>query len=70
MTMAETPKAEPAPGGLHTYIDAASALLGIPLDPAWVAAVGANLTVLHAASGLVAGFPLPDVAEPAPVFTA
>ncbi|GJE17128.1 hypothetical protein AIGOOFII_1840 [Methylobacterium marchantiae] len=68
--MAEMPKTEPASGGFDTYIDAASAFLGLPLDPAWVAAVGANLTVLHAAAGLVAEFPLPDEAEPAPVFTA
>ncbi|MCJ2129829.1 DUF4089 domain-containing protein [Methylobacterium sp. E-045] len=68
--MAEMPKTEPAAGGFDAYIDAASALLGIPLDPAWVAAVGANLTVLQSAAGLVAGFPLPDEAEPAPVFTA
>lgn len=68
--MAEMPKIEPAAGGFDAYIDAASALLGIPLDPAWVAAVGANLTVLQSAAGLVAGFPLPDDAEPAPVFTA
>lgn len=68
--MAETPKSETAPGGLDAYIDAASALLGIPVDPAWIAAIGANLTVLRAASGLVADFPLPDEAEAAPVFRA
>lgn len=68
--MVEMPKTEPAPGVLDAYIDAASSLLGIPLDPAWIAAIGANLTVLQATAGLVAAFPLPDEAEPAPVFVA
>lgn len=68
--MAETDRAGTAAGGLDAYIDAAAALLAIPLDPAWVASIGANLTVLGAAADLVAGFPLPDEAEPAPVFAA
>ena len=68
--MADMPPPEPATSGLDAYIAAAAALLAIPLDPSWAGAVGANLTVLGAAADLVAGFPLPDEAEPAPVFTA
>jgi len=54
---------------LEAYIAAAATALDLPLDPAWHAAVKANLVVtLHAAN--VAAFALPDEAEPAPVFKA
>lgn len=53
-----------------TYIAAASLLLGLPVDPAWTASVSDNLAVLTAAAARVAAFPLPDEAEPAPVFEA
>lgn len=52
------------------YIAAAAELLAIPLDPAWTGAIGANLTVLRGAADLVAGFPLDDAVEAAPVFAA
>jgi hypothetical protein len=45
-------------------------LLSIPLDPAWMGAVGSNLAVLRAAADQVGAFPLPDEAEPAPVYEA
>ena len=53
-----------------TLIAAATALLGIPLRPEWHDAIRLHLgiTLGHAAN--VAGFPLPDEAEPAPVFRA
>lgn len=54
----------------HAYAAAAAPLLGLALDPAWVAPVAANLRVLAAAAGLVDGFALPDEAEAAPVFRA
>jgi hypothetical protein len=52
------------------YAAAAAALLGLPLQPAWVEPVTANLRVLAAAAELVGGFPLPDEAEAAPRFGA
>lgn len=54
----------------EAYIAAAAGLLAIPLDPAWVGAIAGNLGVLRAAADLVGGFPLPDEAEPAPVYEA
>ncbi|KQP03469.1 MAG: DUF4089 domain-containing protein [Methylobacterium sp.] len=52
------------------YARAAAGLLALPLDPAWMPAIAANLRVLHAAADLVGAFPLPDAAEAAPVFAA
>ena len=49
---------------------AAAGVLGIPLDPAWCDAVRFHLGLSLAAARLVAEFPLPDEADPAPVFTA
>jgi hypothetical protein len=55
---------------LDTFIIAAAAALRLPVDPEWRPAVKANLdvTLKHAVN--VASFPLPDEAEPAPVFKA
>lgn len=55
---------------LDDFITTAAAALDLPLDSAWKPAVKANLvvTLQHAAN--VAGFPLSDEAEPAPVFKA
>ena len=58
------------PPDLDAFAAAAAPLLGLHLDPAWVAPVIANLRVLAAAADLVGGFPLPDEAEAAPVFEA
>ena len=58
------------PPDLDAYCDAAAALLGLTIDPAWRAPVLANLRVLREAAALLEGFPLPDEAEPAPVFEA
>ena len=49
---------------------AAAAALDLPLDPAWKGAVKANLEVTLRHAATVAEFPLPDEAEPAPVFRA
>ncbi len=51
-------------------IAAAAAMLALPLDPAWTPTIASNLTVLRAAAALVGDFPLPDEAEPAPVYEA
>jgi len=53
-----------------TYIVAVAGLLGIPLEPAWMGPIAANLAVLRAAATHVGEFPLPDEAEPAPVYAA
>lgn len=65
--MPETTEAPPAP---DAYIAAAAGLLAVPLDPAWIGTIAGNLSVLRAAADLVGGFPLPDEAEPAPVYGA
>ncbi|WP_107645659.1 AtzG-like protein, partial [Methylobacterium radiotolerans] len=49
---------------------AAAALLGLTLDPAWIAPVTANLRVLAAAAELVEAFPLADEIDAAPRFEA
>jgi len=55
---------------LDAFIDASAALLGLTIQPAWRDPVRANLTVSLRMGALVMDFPLPDDAEPAPVFTA
>jgi hypothetical protein len=55
---------------LDDFIVAAAAALDLPLDPAWKASVKANLDVTLRHAATVAEFPLPDEAEPAPVFKA
>ena len=61
-----------ATGGdpLDAYIDAASAVLGLPLEPDWKPAVRGNLKVTFRFAAQVGEFSLPDEAEPAPVFVA
>jgi len=55
---------------LDAYVDAAAHALGIPLRPEWRDSVKANLAVSFRMAALVTAFPLPDEAEPAPVFEA
>ena len=55
---------------LDEYIDAASKVLGLPVDDAWRPAVRANLGVSLKLARLVDEFALPDQAEPANVFAA
>jgi hypothetical protein len=55
---------------LDAFMDASAPLLGIAIDPAWRGAVRANLAVTFRLWALVDDFPLPDEAEPAPVFVA
>lgn len=54
----------------EAYARTAAPLLGLSLDPAWLEPIAKNLAVLAAAAELVAGFPLADEAEAAPVFEA
>jgi hypothetical protein len=55
---------------LDDYIDALSAALSLPVDPAWKPAVKMNLEVSLRMAYLVEEFPLPDESEPAPVYVA
>jgi hypothetical protein len=55
---------------LDDFIDAAAAAFSLPLDPAWRPAVKANLEVSLRHAATYADFPLPDEAEPAPIFKA
>jgi len=55
---------------LNAFIDAAAAALDLPLEPAWKPAVKGNLEVSLRHAAAYADFPLPDEAEPAPVYKA
>jgi hypothetical protein len=55
---------------LDDYIDAVAKALNLSIEPAWKAAVRANLDVSLKLARLVDEFTLPDEAEPASVFTA
>ena len=55
---------------LDACMDASAAALGIKIEPEWRDAVRGNLAVTFRLGALVLEFPLPDEAEPAPVFTA
>ena len=52
------------------FIEAAANALGIPLDPAWKPAIRGNLEVSLKLARMVDEFPLPDDAEPAPIYKA
>jgi hypothetical protein len=60
----------PAPQPLDDLIDAAASLLALSIKPSWRPAIKANLDVTLRFAALVAELPLPDEAEPAPIFTA
>ena len=55
---------------LDSFVDAAAHALDLKIEPAWKGAVKTNLEVTLALAALFADFPLPDDAEPAPVFSA
>jgi hypothetical protein len=55
---------------LDAFIDSAAQALSIPVEPDWKPAVRANLEVTLKMAALVNAFPLPDDAEPSPVFRA
>jgi hypothetical protein len=50
------------------YVDAAAALIGLPIDPAHRPGVVVNLERIAQMAALVMEFALPEEAEPAPVF--
>jgi hypothetical protein len=53
-----------------TWITSSAAMLGLPIETAWMPAIRANVEVTFRLAKLVDEFPLPDEAEPAPVFEA
>jgi hypothetical protein len=55
---------------LDSFIDAAAEALKINIDDAWKPAVRTNLRGVLQHAAKVDAFPLPDDAEPAPVFKA
>lgn len=55
---------------LDRLIDGMAAVLALPIAPAWRPAVKANLQVALQLAATFADLPLPDEAEPAPVFRA
>jgi len=55
---------------LDAAIAAASHMLGLKIDPAWLPSVRANLEVSLRLGKLVDEFPLPDDHEPASIFKA
>jgi hypothetical protein len=69
-TTSKTARKPPPRDPLDALVDAAAHALALPVEPAWKGAVKANLAVTLALAASFADFPLPDDAEPAPVFTA
>jgi hypothetical protein len=53
---------------LDAYITAAAALLALPIAPEWRPAIRENLAAMLQLAAPMLQFPLPDDAEPAPVF--
>jgi hypothetical protein len=58
------------PDTLDTLITASAHELKLPLEPAWRPGVKFNLNLILRIAALVDEFPLPDDAEPGPVFHA
>jgi hypothetical protein len=56
------------PFDAEAYVDAAAALIGLPIDPAHRPGVVLNMGRIAQMAALVMEFPLPDEVEPAPVF--
>ncbi|MBV9626637.1 MAG: DUF4089 domain-containing protein [Xanthobacteraceae bacterium] len=55
---------------LDDFIDAAARALDLPIGETWRPAIAANLRVTLEHAAAVEAFPLPDDAEPGPVFKA
>jgi hypothetical protein len=62
--------AKPRSDPLDDFIVAGARVLDLKIAKAWMPAVRANLEITLRLGGIVAAFPLPDEAEPAPVFEA
>jgi hypothetical protein len=55
---------------LDALIEASAAMLALPIEPEWKAAIKVNLAGTLQLADMVWEFELPDEAEPAPVFEA
>jgi Protein of unknown function (DUF4089) len=55
---------------LNAFVDAAAQALKIPVDDAWKPAVRMNLQLVLQHAARIDAFPLPEDAEPAPIFRA
>jgi hypothetical protein len=66
---AAPPRAKKA-DAVETLVTAAGQALALPIDPSWRAGVTFNLQLLLKHAAQIGDFPLPDDAEPAPVFRA
>jgi hypothetical protein len=55
---------------IGALVAASAKALGLAIEPAWEASVKFNLQLILRHAALVDEFPLPDDAEPAPVFHA
>jgi hypothetical protein len=72
-TKAKPRHAPPAPAKsdpLDALVVSGTEALRLPLDPAWHGSVKFNLQLILRLGALVDEFPLPDDAEPGPVFYA
>jgi Protein of unknown function (DUF4089) len=69
-TRGKKPAAETAAAWDASLVTASAQALGLTIDPAWQANVTFNLQLILRYAALVDEFPLPDDAEPAPVFHA
>jgi Protein of unknown function (DUF4089) len=55
---------------LDAFIAAGTALLELPIEPEWRAAIRLHLAISMTHAQTVLAFPLPDESDPAPVFAA
>jgi hypothetical protein len=65
-----TPVAAAPPDAIDVLVAANAKVLGLSIDPAWQPGVTFNLRLILRLAALIDEFPLPDDAEPAPVFHA
>jgi hypothetical protein len=56
------------PSDIEIYVDAAAALVGVPLDPTHRPGVIINMQRIAEMAGFVMAFQLPEETAPAPVF--
>ena len=52
------------------WITSSAALLGLPIESAWMPSIRANVEATFRLAKMVDDFPLPDEAEPAPIYEA
>jgi hypothetical protein len=70
VTAKPRPAAAAQPDAVDMLIAASTETLKLPLDPSWHGGVKFNLQLILRLGAVVDEFPLPDDAEPAPIFRA